>query len=144
MWCGTTVSDESAAGVWPQHFQGQTCDFLLLVHSSVLFPLSVHLDLAEKILGNVGSSTRLHGITSQKTAILIFTSVETSDIVCLVTWTKITWRTVVGKLLRRLEATLSGGQVMRKGTECLSLPLPLRTSSSKELKLIIQHCTMLQ
>ena len=23
---------------------------------------------------------------------------------------------------------------MRKGTECLSLPLPLRTSSSKELK----------
>jgi hypothetical protein len=38
----TTVSDEPGAGVWPQHFQGQTCDFLLLVRSLVLFPLSVY------------------------------------------------------------------------------------------------------
>ena len=65
---------------------------------------------------------------------LMFTSVTTSDIVYLVTWTKITWRIVVGKLMRRVEANpyqevRSCGRVQNVFLyPCLSVPPPLRVT----------------
>jgi hypothetical protein len=87
-----------------------------------------------RILGNVGFSTKLHGITSQKTALLIFTSVVTSNIVYFVARTKNTWGILVRKLLCRLVVNPEP-QVMQEGTESLSLPLPPHPFSSKELKI---------
>ena len=88
-----------------------------------------------KVLGNVGSSTRLHGVTTQKTAVLTFISVATSDITYVETWTKIRWRIVVGKLLCRPVANpdqeiRSCGRVQN----AFFLPLPPHPTPSKELK----------